>query len=278
MNPSNDLQAKPAPLDGDLADQARPGHGIPSQDPNPAAQSLLDPEEAEREANSVLTGGGVVAGAAAGVAIGSVVGGPVGAVVGGTVGAVAGALGGAAAGSLVGPEDSSAVGQAPAQATAVRAGNPAKPVATHATNLNPETKMQLLKDVMSHDVQVISPEATIQEAAARMRDDGFGMLPVGEHDRMIGVVTDRDMAVRAVAEGKGSDTLVRDVMSEDVIWCYEDDTVETGADKMSQYQVRRLPVVNREKRLVGIVSLGDFAVAADDIQPTADALVGISQP
>jgi CBS domain-containing protein len=139
-------------------------------------------------------------------------------------------------------------------------------------------KMQRLKDVMSHDVQVISPEATLQEAAVRMREHGFGMLPVGENDRMIGAVTDRDIAMRAVAEGKGVDTLVREVMSEDVIWCYEDDTLETGADMMSRCQVRRLPVVNREKRLVGIVSLGDFAVAADDIQPSAEALVGISQP
>lgn len=138
--------------------------------------------------------------------------------------------------------------------------------------------MQQLKDVMSYDVQVISPEATLQEAAARMRDAGCGMLPVGENDRMIGAVTDRDITVRAVAEGKGGDTLVREVMSEDVIWCYEDDTVEKGAEMMSQCQVRRLPVVNSDKRLVGIVSLGDFAVAADDIQPSADALVGISQP
>jgi CBS domain-containing protein len=273
MNPSTSPLTKPVPLDGDLAEQARPGHGIPSQDLNPAAQSLLEPEEAQREANSVLTGGGVVAGAAAGVAIGSVVAGPVGAVVGGTVGAVAGALGGAAAGSMVTPEASSAVDQA--QATAVRAG---EPVTTVTTNTNLEMNMQRLKDVMSYDVQVISPDATIREAAARMRDQGFGMLPVGEHDRMIGAVTDRDIAMRAVAEGKGSDTLVRDVMSEDVIWCYDDDTVEKGADMMCRRQVRRLPVVNREKRLVGIVSLGDFAVAADDIQPTADALVGISQP
>ncbi len=256
MNPSNFPKAKPAPVDGDLADQARPGHGIPSQDLDPAAQSLLTPKEAEREANSVLTGGGMVVGAAAGAAIGSVVGGPVGAVVGGTAGAVAGALGGGAAGAMTSPE---------------AAGEP-------TSNLNLETKMQLLKDVMSHDVQVISPDATLQEAAARMRDEGFGMLPVGENDRMIGAVTDRDIAVRAVADGKGADTLVRDVMSKDVIWCYDDDTVEKGADTMGQRQVRRLPVVNHEKRLVGIVSLGDFAVAADDIQPTADALVGISQP
>ncbi|WP_366937569.1 CBS domain-containing protein [Hydrogenophaga sp.] len=172
---------------------------------------------------------------------------------------------------MVTPEASSAVDQA----TAVRAG---EPVTTVTTNTNLEMNMQRLKDVMSYDVQVISPDATIREAAARMRDQGFGMLPVGEHDRMIGAVTDRDIAMRAVAEGKGSDTLVRDVMSEDVIWCYDDDTVEKGADMMCRRQVRRLPVVNREKRLVGIVSLGDFAVAADDIQPTADALVGISQP
>lgn len=138
--------------------------------------------------------------------------------------------------------------------------------------------MQQLKDVMSYDVQVISPEATLQEAAARMRDADCGMLPVGENDRMIGAVTDRDIIVRAVAEGKGGDTLVREVMSEDVIWCYEDDAVEKGAEMMSRCQVRRLPVVNSDKRLVGIVSLGDFAVAADDIQPTAEALVGISQP
>jgi CBS domain-containing protein len=138
--------------------------------------------------------------------------------------------------------------------------------------------MQLLKDVMSFDVRVINPEATLQQAATQMRDTDCGMLPVGENDRMIGAMTDCDIAVCAVAEGRGGDTLVRDVMSEDVIWFYEDDTVETGADMMSRYQVRRLPVVNREKRLVGIVSLGDFAVAADDIQPSADALVGISQP
>lgn len=138
--------------------------------------------------------------------------------------------------------------------------------------------MQLLKDVMSPNVQVISPDSTIQEAAARMRDEGFGMLPVGEHDRMIGAVTDRDITVRAVADGKGCDTLVRDVMSNEVLWCYDDDTVEKGAEMMSECQVRRLPVVNRDKRLVGIVSLGDFAVGADDIQPMAEALVGISQP
>lgn len=118
MNPSANPPSKTAPADEDLAEQARPGHGIPSQDPNPAAQLPLEPGEAEREANSVLAGGGLVAGVAAGVAIGSAVAGPVGAVVGATVGAVAGALGGAAAGNLASPEDSSAADKAPAEVRA----------------------------------------------------------------------------------------------------------------------------------------------------------------
>lgn len=100
-NPSSTSSSNAARADGDLAEQARPGYGIPSQDPRPAAQMPLRPEEAEREAKSVLTGGGVMAGAATGAAIGSVVAGPVGAVVGGTLGALAGALGGAAVGTMV---------------------------------------------------------------------------------------------------------------------------------------------------------------------------------
>ena len=101
MNSSTTLPSHIAPHDEDLAEQARPGHGVPSQDPNPAAQISLEPEEAEREAKSVLTGGGMVGGAAIGATIGVVVGGPVGVVVGGTLGAVAGALGGGAAGAVM---------------------------------------------------------------------------------------------------------------------------------------------------------------------------------
>lgn len=104
MNSSVTLPSHTAPHDEDLAEQARPGHGIPSQDPNPAAQIPLEPEEAEREAKSVLTGGGVVGGAVVGATLGVVVGGPVGVVVGGTLGAVAGALGGAAAGAVMSRE------------------------------------------------------------------------------------------------------------------------------------------------------------------------------
>ena len=116
MNPSPTRLSDTAPADKDLAEQARPGYGIPSQDPRPAAQIALEPEEAEREAKSVLVGGGVVAGAASGATIGVVVGGPLGVVVGATLGAVVGGLGAAAAGTIVNGKDSPSTGYAPAQA------------------------------------------------------------------------------------------------------------------------------------------------------------------
>lgn len=138
--------------------------------------------------------------------------------------------------------------------------------------------MQQLRDLMSRNVNVINPDTTIEEAAKKMRDGGFGMMPVGEDDRMIGTISDRDIAIRAVAEGKDPLTKVREVMSEGVTWVYEDDSVEDAAMIMSERQVRRLPVVNRDKRLVGIVALGDFAVESSEIRPAAEALSGISRP
>ncbi|NMG00773.2 CBS domain-containing protein [Aromatoleum toluolicum] len=131
---------------------------------------------------------------------------------------------------------------------------------------------------MSRDVKVINPDMTIMQAAATMRDEGFGMMPVGENDRMIGTISDRDIAIRAVAEGKDSSTKVRDVMSDGVAWAFEDESVDEAVKIMSERQVRRLPVVDREKRLVGIVSLGDFAVERTEIQPAAEALAEISKP
>ena len=135
-----------------------------------------------------------------------------------------------------------------------------------------------LKDLMSRDVKVIGPEKTIKEAARMMRDGNFGMLPVDENGRMIGAISDRDIAIRAIAEGKGPDTKVREVMTEGICYVFEDETVERAAHLMSERQVRRLPVVNRDKRLVGIVALGDFAVDRSDIQPAAQALSKISEP
>lgn len=138
--------------------------------------------------------------------------------------------------------------------------------------------MQKISEVMSSDVQTISPGATIEEAAQEMRDGDFGLLPVGDEEQLLGVITDRDIAVRAVAEGRGPGTPVSEIMSEDVIWAHEDDSIEEAAEIMSDNQIRRLPVVNAEQRLVGIVSLGDFAVDASDIGPVADALTEISNP
>ena len=134
------------------------------------------------------------------------------------------------------------------------------------------TDMQKLKDLKSRDVKIISSDMTIKDAASQMRDGDFGMMPVGEDDRLIGTISDRDIAIRAIAEGKDTGTKVRDVMSEGVAWAYEDDSVEEAAEIMNVRQVRRLPVVDRDKRLVGIVALGDFAVASSEIRPAAQAL------
>ncbi len=138
--------------------------------------------------------------------------------------------------------------------------------------------MQKVKDLMSTDVKVVSPDATIREAAQQMLSGNFGMLPVAEGDRMIGAISDRDIAIRAVADGKDGSTKVRDVMSAGVIWAYEEDTIDAAAELMSKHQIRRLPVVNVDKRLVGIVALGDFAVVKSDITTAGETLSEISKP
>ncbi len=138
--------------------------------------------------------------------------------------------------------------------------------------------MQQLRELMSRDVKVIDPGMSILEAAKKMRDGDFGMLPVGEDDRMIGTISDRDIVIRAIAEGMDTNTKVRDVMTKGIAWAYEDETVEQAARIMSERQVRRLPVVDRDKRLVGIVALGDFAVDSSEIRPVAEALAEISKP
>ena len=116
MNPLTTPLLNNTPVDEDMAEQANPGHGIPSQDPDAAAQTALEPDEANREANSVLIGGGVMAGAATGAALGVAVAGPVGVLVGASLGAIAGALGGVAAGAAANPEDSNSVDALPADA------------------------------------------------------------------------------------------------------------------------------------------------------------------
>ena len=134
-----------------------------------------------------------------------------------------------------------------------------------------------IREIMTRDVRVASPDDTLQLAAQLMEKDDFGALPVGENDRLVGMLSDRDIVIRAVARGlPPSQTKVRDVMSTDIKYVYEDESVEEVARNMSELQVRRLPVVNRDKRLVGIVSLGDLAVT--EPKPAGDALKSISQP
>lgn len=136
----------------------------------------------------------------------------------------------------------------------------------------------VLRDVMTTDVNLTDPAATLRDAAIAMRDGGFGLLPVGENDRLVGTITDRDIAVRAVAAGKDpSTTTVREAMSEGIVYAYEDQTVEDAASIMSDRQIRRLPVLNRDKRLVGIVAIGDLALEAPSEKPAAEALEGVSK-
>jgi len=135
-----------------------------------------------------------------------------------------------------------------------------------------------LNQIMTTDVQLTDPATTLKDAAALMRDGDFGLLPVGENDRLIGTITDRDIAVRAVADGRDPNTTtVRDAMSKGVRYCFDDQTLEDAANVMSQAQIRRLPVLNRDKRLVGIVALGDLALGTRTGGPAGEALSGISQ-
>lgn len=134
-----------------------------------------------------------------------------------------------------------------------------------------------IKDMMTRDVRTVPPGATLREAARAMADSDVGALPVADTDRLIGMITDRDIAVRAVAAGKGPDVTVGEVMSPEVLYCFEDDDVDEVCANLAEQQVRRLPVINREKRLVGIVSLADLA--SDGAAAKAgEALEGITRP
>ena len=133
-----------------------------------------------------------------------------------------------------------------------------------------------IADAMTHDVQVVNPGQTIADAAKMMADCDCGVLPVAENDRLVGMITDRDIVIRALAQGKMPDACIKDIMSSEVKYCFEDEDVRDVARNMGDLQVRRLPVVNRDKRLVGIVSLGDIAVT--EPTPATDALHEISQP
>jgi CBS domain-containing protein len=133
-----------------------------------------------------------------------------------------------------------------------------------------------VSEIMTRDVRVASPDDNLQRAAQLMEKEDFGALPVGEKDRLVGMLSDRDITIRAVARGLAPERCkVRDVMTTEIKYVYDDESVDDVARNMSELQVRRLPVLNRDKRLVGIVSLGDLALS--EPRPAGDALQSISQ-
>jgi CBS domain-containing protein len=138
----------------------------------------------------------------------------------------------------------------------------------------------MVRDIMTKGVECTQPTATLREAARMMKELNVGPLPVcGDNDRLVGMITDRDIAIRAVAEGDDPDaTPVSAVMTPKIISCYEDQDVSEAARLMEKNQVRRLVVLNRDKRLVGIVSLGDLAVESQDEQLAGHTLEAISEP
>jgi CBS domain-containing protein len=135
-----------------------------------------------------------------------------------------------------------------------------------------------ITEVMTPNPEVVTPDQPIQEAARRMLDADTGALPVGEDQRLIGMVTDRDITVRAVAEGRGPETPVREVMSEKLLFAWDDQDVDEVAMQMSDAQVRRMPILSRqEERLVGMVSIGDL-VQANQGEAAGVAVAGVTEP
>ncbi|HEY0113490.1 MAG TPA: CBS domain-containing protein [Allosphingosinicella sp.] len=135
-----------------------------------------------------------------------------------------------------------------------------------------------IAECMSTDLQIAKPDQPIQEAAQFMLRADAGSLPVCDGDRLVGMITDRDIAVRAVAEGRGPETMVQEAMTDHVDYCYDDDAVEDVAVRMSDLQVRRFPVISRQdNKLVGMVSLGDIS-RSDQSEAASVALDGITDP
>jgi CBS domain-containing protein len=137
-----------------------------------------------------------------------------------------------------------------------------------------------VKDVMTSGVECVSPDTTLREAAKKMKELDVGPLPIcGDDDRLAGMITDRDITLRAVAAGLDPSTAqVRDIMTPNIIYCYEDQEISDAAHMMEQNQIRRLMVLNRDKRLVGILSLGDIAVDTGDEQLAGHTLEAVSEP
>ena len=134
-----------------------------------------------------------------------------------------------------------------------------------------------VSEAMTRDVYISSPDETIQYAALAMAGIDAGVVPVADKDRLVGMITDRDIVIRAVAQGRSADTKVAAVMSREVLYCFDTDEIDDVARNMGKARVRRLPVVNRDKRLVGIVSLGDLA-RNDDATNIGQTVTRVSTP
>jgi CBS domain-containing protein len=138
----------------------------------------------------------------------------------------------------------------------------------------------LVSEIMTRNVECVRPDDTLEHAARKMRDLDVGPLPVcGENDRLAGMLTDRDITVRATAEGKDpTRATVREAMTPDVVYVFEDQDARDAADTMAAHQIRRVVVLNRDKRLVGIVAMADLAVDAGKEARPAGTLREVSQP
>ncbi|MEP6982855.1 MAG: CBS domain-containing protein [Sphingomicrobium sp.] len=134
-----------------------------------------------------------------------------------------------------------------------------------------------ISEVMTRDVQTVRPDQTVREAASFMLNADAGAIPVTEGERLVGMITDRDIAVRGVAEGHGPDTPVRDLMTNDIVAARLDDDTDDVAARMSEAQVRRLPVIDDQEKLCGIVSLADLSQQGEG-EAAEQALQGVSQP
>ncbi|MCM5555379.1 CBS domain-containing protein [Pleomorphomonas sp. NRK KF1] len=134
-----------------------------------------------------------------------------------------------------------------------------------------------VSEAMTRNVRVANIDETIEKAAQLMAGLDAGVLPVSDEKRLVGMITDRDIAIRAIAQGKGPDTKVRDVMTDDVKYCFADQEIDEVTRDMGNVQLRRLPVIDRDKRLVGILSLGDVAVTTGN-GIAGEALTNISRP
>jgi CBS domain-containing protein len=136
-----------------------------------------------------------------------------------------------------------------------------------------------IKEIMTREPVVIGPDVVLKQAAERMRDLDSGVMPVGQNDRLVGMLTDRDITIRATAAGKDpNQTRVEEVMTPDVVYCFEDDDAAAAANIMEEHQLRRLIVLNRDKRLVGILSLGDLAVHTADDRLAGEVAEAVSEP